>query len=121
MKKILIVDDELEIRKLVKSTLHSDAYQIFQAESGQKAIQIARAEKPDLIIMDIIMPGDIDGLEATRILKNDLETKGITIIILTARIQEADLEKGLKAGADDYFTKPFSPLALVKKVEEVLG
>ena len=121
MKKLLIVDDEPGIRKLVNSTLRLSGYQIFQAESGQKAIQIARAERPDLIIMDITMPGDIDGLEATHILKNDPETKGITIIILTARIQEADLEKGLKAGADDYFTKPFSPLALIKKVEEVLG
>ena len=121
MKKLLIVDDEPGIRKLVNSTLRLSGYQIFQAESGQKAIQIARAERPDLIIMDITMPGDIDGLEATHILKNDPETKGITIIILTARIQEADLEKGLKAGADDYFTKPFSPLALIKKMEEVLG
>jgi len=121
MKKILIVDDEPGIRELVNSTLRLSGYQIFQAESGQKAIQIARAERPDLIIMDITMPGDIDGLEATHILKNDPETKGITIIILTARIQEADLEKGFAAGADDYFTKPFSPLALIKKMEEVLG
>jgi len=121
MKKILIVDDEPGIRELVNSTLRLSGYQIFQAESGQKAIQIARAERPDLIIMDITMPGDIDGLEATHILKNDPETKGITIIILTARIQEADLEKGFAAGADDYFTKPFSPLELIKKMEEVLG
>jgi len=121
MKKILIVDDEPGIRELVNSTLRLSGYQIFQAESGQKAIQIARAERPDLIIMDITMPGDIDGLEATHILKNDPETKGITIIILTARIQDTDLEEGLKAGADDYFTKPFSPLELIKKMEEVLG
>lgn len=121
MKKILIVDDELEIRKLVNSTLNSSDYQILQAESGQKAIEIARAENPDLIIMDIMMPGGIDGFEATRILKDDPETKGSTIIILSAKGQEEDLEGGLKAGADDYFPKPFSPLALVRKVEEVLG
>jgi len=70
--------------------------------------------------MDITMPGDLDGLEATCILKNDPKTSDSTIIMLSARIQEEDLAKGLQAGADDYFTKPFSPLALVKMVEKVL-
>jgi len=121
MKKILIVDDEPGIRKLVKSTLKSNAYQILQAEDGQKAVDIARQENPDLILMDIMMPGDIDGLEATRILKHETETSGSPIIILSAKGEEEDLSKGLHAGADEYFTKPFSPLALVKKVEEVLG
>jgi CheY-like chemotaxis protein len=121
MKKVLIVDDEPGIRKLVKSTLKSEDYQILQAEDGQKAIDIARGQNPDLILMDIIMPGGIDGFEATRILKNDPRTSGSTIIILSAKVQEEDLIKGLQAGADDYFSKPFSPLALVKKVEEVLG
>jgi CheY-like chemotaxis protein len=74
MKKILIVDDRLEVRRLVEITLSVENYQIIQAESGQEAINIVKAEKPDLIIMDISMPGEIDGLEATRILKNDPET-----------------------------------------------
>jgi two-component system phosphate regulon response regulator PhoB len=121
MKKILIVDDEWEIRNLIEMTLRSDRYQILQAENGEKAIEIARAEKPDLTIMDIMMPGGIDGFEATRILKNDPKTRGNAIIILSAKGQEPELEKGSKAGADDYFVKPFSPLALVRKVEEVLG
>jgi two-component system phosphate regulon response regulator PhoB len=121
MKKILIVDDEWEIRNLIEMTLRSDRYQILQAENGEKAIEIARAEKPDLTIMDIMMPGGIDGFEATRILKNDPKTRGNAIIILSAKGQEPELEKGSKAGADDYFIKPFSPLALVRKVEEVLG
>ena len=120
MKKILIVDDRLEVRELVEVTLRSDDYQVLQAESGEKAIKIARAEKPDLIIMDIMMPGGMDGLEATRILKNDPETKGSTIIMLTAKGQEADRKKGFEAGVNDYFVKPFSPLELIKKVEEVL-
>jgi two-component system, OmpR family, phosphate regulon response regulator PhoB len=120
MKKILIVDDEPGIRKLVESTLKSKDYQILQAEDGKKAVDIAREENPDLILMDITMPGDLDGLEATRILKNDPKTSDSTIIMLSARIQEEDLAKGLQAGADDYFTKPFSPLALVKMVEKVL-
>ena len=121
MKKILIVDDEPGIRKLVKSTLKSEDYQILQAENGQKALDIARLENPDLIFMDIMMPGDIDGFEATRILKNDAKTNDTTIIVLSAKGEEEDLIKGLRAGADEYFTKPFSPLALVKKIEEVLG
>lgn len=121
MKKILIVDDDAGIRGLVDTTLRSDDHQIFQAENGEKAIEIARAEKPDLIIMDITMPGVIDGLEATRILKNDTETKNCQIIMLTGRGQKDDREKSLDAGANDFFSKPFSPLALIRKVEEVMG
>ncbi len=121
MKKILIVDDQIEVRELVEVTLRSGDYQVFQAESGETAIEIARAQKPDLIIMDIMMPGAMDGLEATRIVKNDAETKGITIIMLTAKGQEADRKEGFEAGADDYFAKPFSPLELIKKVDEILG
>jgi len=121
MKKILIVDDQMEIRRLVEMTLRVEDYQVLQAESGEEAIEIVKTEKPDLIIMDIMMPRGIDGLEATRILKNDPETKDSAIIMLTAKGQEADREKGFEAGADDYFSKPFSPLELIKKVEEILG
>ena len=120
-KKILIVDDQSEVRELVEVTLRLEDYQIFQAKNGDEAIKLARAEKPDLVIMDVMMPGGIDGLEATRVLKNDPETKGCQIIMLTAKGQQDDQEKGFKAGADDYFSKPFSPLELIKKVEEVLG
>ena len=119
-KKILIVDDDSEIRELVDLTLGSNGYQIFHAANGPDAIETARMETPDLIIMDIIMPGTIDGLEATRILKNDPETRDKPIIILSGRGQEIEREEGLEAGATDYFTKPFSPLALIKKIEEVL-
>ncbi len=121
MKKILIVDDQAEVRRLVEMTLKVEDYQVLQAESGEEAIEIVKTEKPDLIIMDIMMPRGIDGLEATRILKNDPETKDCTIVMLTAKGQEADREKGFEAGADDYFSKPFSPLELIKKVEEILG
>jgi CheY-like chemotaxis protein len=121
MKKILIVDDQIEVRELVDITLRVSDYEILQAENGEEAIKVALQEKPDLIIMDIIMPGVIDGIEATRILKNSDQTKGCPVIILTSRDQEKIKEKGLKAGADDYFVKPFSPLDLIQKVEEVLG
>ena len=120
MNKILIVDDQPEVRELVEITLRSENFRILQAQDGENAINIARKEKPVLIIMDIMMPGKIDGIEATRILKNDPETKEIIIIILTAKGQKGDIEKGYKAGAEDYFIKPFSPLDLIKKVDEVL-
>jgi len=121
MKKILIVDDRVEIRELVNVTLRVEDYQILEAKTGQEAIEITKAEKPDLIIMDIMMPGEIDGLEATKIIKNDPETKDCKIAILSAKGQKAEIEKGYEAGAEDYFIKPFEPLDLITKVEEVLG
>jgi CheY-like chemotaxis protein len=122
MKKILIVDDQLEVRELVQVTLEVGDYQILTAENGQQAIDIARAERPDIILMDIMMPGSaVDGLEACRRLKADPATSDITLVLLSAKGQEVDIEAGKKAGADDYFTKPFSPIALIEKVEEVIG
>ncbi len=121
MKKILIVDDEWQVRRLVEVTLRADDREILMAEVGEDAVEIARREKPDLILMDIMMPGEIDGLKATRILKNDPKTKGCTIIMLTAKSQDEDREKGFEAGADDYFSKPFSPMALIEKTEEMFA
>ena len=120
MKKILIVDDQIEVRELVEVTMRVGDYQILQAKSGEEAIEIVKSEKPDLIIMDVMMPGGMDGLEATRILKKAPETKNCKIIMLTAKGQQTDRERGMEAGADDFFTKPFSPLELIKKVEEYL-
>ncbi len=121
MKKLLIVDDQEDVRELVEVTLRIGDYQIFQATSGPEAVEVAKSRIPDLIIMDIMMPGEYDGLEATRIIKNDPKTKGCQVILLTAKGQQADREQGLKAGADSYFAKPFSPLELIEKVEEVIG
>lgn len=122
MKKILIVDDRKEIRELVELTLKSRDYRILQAESGEKALVIARAEIPDLILMDIEMPGGIDGLETTRTLRKWPETRNCPIIILTGSTGvEYGMTEGLKAGATDYFAKPFSPLRLIKKVESLIG
>lgn len=121
MKKILVVDDLKEVRDLVEKTLRTNERVVLKAEDGATAVDVAKAEKPDLIMMDIMMPGTIDGLEATRIIKSNPETKDCIIIILTARGQEGDKEAGLAAGADDYFIKPFSPLELMRKVDEMLG
>ena len=121
MKKILIVDDRSEVRELLEVTLEVENYKILQADSGEKAIEVARREKPDLILMDIMMAGGMDGLETTRVLKNDPETCQCQIVMITAKGQEYDRVEGKKAGADDYFVKPFSPLDLLRKVEAVLG
>lgn len=120
MKKILIVDDQAEVRELVAVTLRVGDYQVLQAQNGEAAVEKAKRETPDLIIMDVMMPGGIDGLEATRKIKNDPETKDCQVVILSAKGQETDIQKGFEAGADSYFIKPFSPLELIRKVEEVL-
>lgn len=121
MKKILIVDDQKEVRELVEVTLNIGDYKIIQAENGKTAVEIARSELPDLILLDVQMPGEMDGFDVCETLKNDPETAGITIIMLTAMGQEIDKERGDKAGCDGYYTKPFSPLELMNKVEEILG
>lgn len=121
MKKILIVDDQVEVRELVEVTLSMHGYHIFHAEDGSKALEIVQAEKPDLTIMDVMMPNGLSGLEATRRIKDDDETKHCKVIMLTARGQGPDIEEGFAAGADDYFVKPFSPLQLIRKVEEFLA
>lgn len=122
MKKILIVDDQIEVRELVQVTLEIGDYQIIMADNGQEAVALAQTEKPDIILMDIMMPGsNVDGLEACRRIKADPATAHITVLMLSAKGQEVDLEAGRQAGADDYFTKPFSPIMLIEKVEEVLG
>jgi CheY-like chemotaxis protein len=121
MKKILIVDDQKEVRELVEITLRSGKYKILQAKNAQEAVKTVKEEKPDLVIMDIMMPGEMDGLEATRLLKENPQTKECKIIMLTAKGQTTDLDEGIKAGVDGYFIKPFSPLDLISKVEEVIG
>ena len=121
MKKILVVDDQAEVRELVEVTLRSEEYEIIQAKSASEAIEKAKSEKPDLIILDIMMPGGMDGYEVCKILKSDSTTKQITIIFLTAKGQEVDKEKGFDAGGDGYFAKPFSPLKLIEKIENIFG
>jgi two-component system, OmpR family, phosphate regulon response regulator PhoB len=117
MKKILIVDDSKDIRDLVKATLGSDQYIVIEACSGSQALSIARAEKPDLIIMDVVMPGSIDGFETAHLIKSDPAINTAAIIFLTG----AGAHKGKKhALAAECFIKPFSPLQLLNKVEEIL-
>lgn len=121
MKKILLADDEETVRSLVAATIRDDSqYMLLEARDGTEALDIARREKPDLILLDIVMPG-MTGFEVCRLLKADPATQKTAIIMLTALAQDADRELGRKVGADGYFSKPFSPTALIRKVEEALG
>jgi len=122
MKKILIVDDRPEIRELVAMTLRIGPHQILHASSGPEAIQVAQREKPDLILLDVMLAdGEMNGFEVCRHIKGDEETRNCYVVMLTARDEQSDIEEGFSSGADDYFVKPFSPLELLVKVDKVMG
>lgn len=114
--KILVVDDEAKIVKLVRSYLEQAGFAVVEAGDGQTALIQARREKPDLVVLDLGLPG-MDGLEVARTLRRERETP---IIMLTARIEDTDKIVGLELGADDYVTKPFNPRELVARVRAVL-
>ena len=116
-QKILVVDDEVQIVRVVRSYLEQANYEVITASNGQDALFLARDEKPNLVVLDISMP-KMDGLEFTRKVRSELP--GIAIIMLTARVEEMDRILGLELGADDYVTKPFSPRELVSRVRAVL-
>ncbi len=118
-EKILVVDDEQDLVKLVRFNLEKDGYKVISAFNGEDALFLARKERPALIILDLMLPG-IDGLEVCKKLKADQELTNIAIIMLTAKGEESDITVGLKLGADDYVTKPFSPKELVARVQAVL-
>ncbi len=116
VKTVLIVEDELNITRLVRDYLEQAGFAVLEAADGQAALSVARAERPDMIVLDLGLPG-IDGLDVTRRLR---QTSAVPIIMLTARIEETDRIVGLELGADDYITKPFSPKELVARIRAVL-
>jgi len=116
--KLLIADDEPSVRSLVHVTLEGDEHTILEASDGVEALEVARSEHPSLVLLDIMMPR-LDGLAVCRAIKSDPDTSGTVVVMLTAQAQDRDRDQGLAAGADDYFTKPFSPLALLNMVERV--
>ena len=118
-KNILVVEDDLDIRELISFNLANEGHQVFEANDGEVGIDKARNNNPDLILLDLMLPG-IQGLDVCRIIKSDQETKEIPIIMVTALGQEEDIVKGLETGADDYITKPFSIKVLIARVNAVL-
>jgi len=119
MKKILIADDRSEVVELVKVTLEGEGYRTIDASDGREALEKIRKEKPDLILLDIVMP-KMNGFEVLSRVKKDPKTKEIPIVMLTAQGQKVDQEKGRRLGARDYITKPFSLSHLLNKIEEIL-
>jgi two-component system phosphate regulon response regulator PhoB len=118
-EKILVVDDEEDILELVRFNLDKDGFKVVCSATGEDALVKARRESFDLIILDLMLPG-IDGLEVTRRLKDESDTRAVPIVMLTAKGEEPDVVAGLELGADDYITKPFSPRILVARVRAVL-
>ncbi|MCP4708403.1 MAG: response regulator, partial [Planctomycetes bacterium] len=118
-KKILIVDDEQDILELLDYNLRREGYEVIKAKTGEEALGIAGSTLPDLIILDLMLPG-IDGLKVCGRLKKESKTQIIPIIMLTAKGEEIDIVTGLELGADDYITKPFSPKVLLARVQAVL-
>ncbi|HDQ25665.1 MAG TPA: response regulator [bacterium] len=116
-KKIVVADDEPFILSALQDTL-SDDYSVYTASNGRLAIETVAKVIPDMIILDVMMP-EMDGLEACKNLKKEKITSGIPVILLTAKGQITDIEKGFKSGADAYIVKPFSPARLIEKVEEI--
>jgi two-component system, OmpR family, alkaline phosphatase synthesis response regulator PhoP len=119
MKTILVVDDEPAISQIARDYLERAGFRVISAGDGTSALRLARAERPALLVLDLMLPG-MDGLDVTRALRQDVATRRMPIIMLTARVEETDRLVGLELGADDYITKPFSPRELVARVRAVL-
>jgi two-component system alkaline phosphatase synthesis response regulator PhoP len=118
--KILVVDDEIYIVHILDFSLGMEGYEVITALDGEQAVERAVAEKPDLIVLDIMMP-KLDGYETCRILKKEATTRDIPVILLSAKGRNIDQKIGFEVGADDYITKPFSPRKLVERINTILG
>jgi two-component system phosphate regulon response regulator PhoB len=118
-ERILVVEDDEDILQLLKYNLTKEGYQITGAASGEEALKIIKPDLPDLVLLDLMLPG-MDGLEVCRLLKQEAKTSRIPIIMLTAKGEEADIVTGLELGADDYITKPFSPRVMLARLRSVL-
>jgi len=117
--RILVVDDEPDILELIRFSLERDGLQVFTVDTGEAALAQAARLKPDLMVLDLMLPG-LDGLAVCRRLKGNATTSGISVLMLTARTEDSDIVTGLEAGAEDYVTKPFSPKVLLARVRAIL-
>jgi len=118
-KQILIIEDEEDIRELVRYNLERENFTVTEVESGEAGLEAVRREAPDLILLDLMLPGK-DGMQVCRELKQNPETADIPIVMMTARGEESDIVAGLELGAEDYIVKPFSPKVLVARIKAVL-
>jgi DNA-binding response OmpR family regulator len=118
-RRILLADDDPGLRRLIGTTLGTEDFELLHATDGEEALQMARQQRPELVLLDVNMP-KLDGFEVCRSLKSEPETASIKVVMLTARGADVDRAKGRDAGADDYFIKPFSPVQLLNKVYSLL-
>jgi CheY-like chemotaxis protein len=119
-KKILVVDDSATIHMIVRMVLGKDRYTLVTANDGQEAVDKARKEMPDLVVMDVVMPR-MTGFEACRLMRRDETTKDIPVILVTTRGEPENVQKGYESGCSDYVTKPINSLELLAKVQSCLG
>ncbi|MDB5999891.1 MAG: response regulator receiver protein [Rhizobacter sp.] len=119
--KVLIVEDQPDLRKLIRMTLEFGEYDIHEASDGEHGLLLARLVNPKVIILDVMMPGQLDGFQVCRCVKEDPLLKGVLVVMLTARGQLEDISAGELAGADAYFIKPFSPIDLIDRIDELVA
>jgi two-component system, OmpR family, phosphate regulon response regulator PhoB len=120
MKHVLIVEDQPDIRKLIRMTLEFEDFEIHEAGDGGTGLRMARAISPALVLLDVMMPGEMDGLQVCQAIRSDPALAHVKVVLLTARGQVRDQEAGRAAGANEYLVKPFSPLQLIDTIEQLL-
>jgi CheY-like chemotaxis protein len=120
MKRVLIVEDQADIRKLIRMTLEFEPYEIHEAADGTDGLRLAGEVHPDLILLDVMMPGELDGLQVCARVRMNPALKATRVVLLTARGQIQDRDAGQQAGADEYLLKPFSPLQLIETIERLM-
>jgi DNA-binding response OmpR family regulator len=120
MAKILLVDDHADIRRLMRITL-GNHFEVQEADNGQAGLALARSMRPDVVVLDVMMPGELNGLQVLDAIKEDPDLIHTRVIMVTARGQVHDYEDGMERGADAYFVKPFSPLQVVTCIKDLLG
>lgn len=118
--KALIVDDQSDIRKLIMLTMESEDFELHEAENGMDGLHMARNMRPDVVLLDVMMPGGLDGYQVCEEIKMDPDLNGTMVILLTARGQRSDIERGQAVGCDAYIVKPFSPIELLETVDRLV-
>lgn len=121
MRKLLVVEDQADIRSLIRATLEFEEFELHEAEDGVSGLHKACALRPAIMLLDVMMPGELDGIQVCERIKSDNATRSTKVVLLTARGQKSDLDVGKRAGCDAYLVKPFSPLQLIETIEQLLA
>ena len=116
---LLVVEDQPEIRKLICMTMDYDGFEVHEADNGDTGLRMVKALRPHIVLLDVMLPGQLDGIQVCERIRADPEIAHIPVVMLTARSQQTDLEAGRRAGCNAYLTKPFSPLQLIETVERL--